>query len=195
MNGFLDGPGLSEVWKRIKGLFGSTFVQKDGVIEVKTPVEAIAQSDYDDLSEEDRNKDVLYLVDEPQWCQTTLSVQEYDTTTDDGTEWHVRKWSDGYVEMSGKQKLENVKVDQRTSSGIYISSVKYRLFYPMMLSRLYGAAIAGGGATGELFLASSKDSIDYELTYTPSFMVCIFSSSAATVPGLNVYAHVTGRWK
>ena len=76
-----------------------TVLIKDGGISVKTPVKPLTQGEYDGLSEEEKQAEAVYLVDEPPWTPVPLSIQEYDT--EDG--WHVRKWSDGYVEMIYKK--------------------------------------------------------------------------------------------
>lgn len=110
MGKFLDEVGLSEFWKRIKGLFGGTFTLKNGLMEVKTPVERIIkQEDFDALPEEKRNHG-LYIVTTDGEPLAGLEIEEYDTTVD-GCQWHVRKWSNGYIEMSGRKDYRDIPID------------------------------------------------------------------------------------
>ena len=103
--GYLDQTGLTHFWTKIKGALNrkqdllipdETILIKDGGISVKTPVKPLTQAEYDGLSEEEKQAEAVYLVDEPPWTPIPLSIQEYDT--EDG--WYVRKWSDGYCELS-----------------------------------------------------------------------------------------------
>ena len=54
--------------------------------------------EYAALSEEEKQTEALYAVLEPLWMPMAqpISIQEYGT--EDG--WRVRKWRDGYVELS-----------------------------------------------------------------------------------------------
>lgn len=62
MSKFLDGFGVDVLWKKIKSLFGETFVEKNGTINVLTPVKgAISQNEFNMLSEEEK-KHGLYIV-------------------------------------------------------------------------------------------------------------------------------------
>lgn len=74
---------------------GDGITLKGNSFSVTLPSKALSKEEYDALSEEEKQSDTLYLVDEPS-CFVPMSIQEYDT--EDG--WHVRKWSSGYVEMS-----------------------------------------------------------------------------------------------
>ena len=103
--GYLDQTGLTHFWTKIKAALNrkqdrlipdETVLIKDGGISVKTPVKPLTKAAYDGLSKEEKQAEAVYLVDEPPWTPIPLSIQEYDT--EDG--WHVRKWSDGYCELS-----------------------------------------------------------------------------------------------
>lgn len=65
-------------------------------ISVRIPNRPLSRAEYDALTEEEKQAETVYLVDEPSWMPTPISIQEYDA----GNGWHVRKWSDGYVEQS-----------------------------------------------------------------------------------------------
>ncbi|MCI8810868.1 MAG: hypothetical protein HFF84_12295 [Oscillibacter sp.] len=100
----MDKDGLAHFTSWVKERFAGkqdaltpdeTIILRDGGISVATPVKSLTQAEYDVLAEEEKQADAIYLVDEPPWTPAQVSIQEYDT--DDG--WHVRKWSDGYVEM------------------------------------------------------------------------------------------------
>ena len=70
---------------------------EEGKINVALPAEVLSADEYAALPEEEKRSKTLYGVPEPPWppMPESLSVQDYKT--EDG--WHVRKWSDGYVEM------------------------------------------------------------------------------------------------
>lgn len=71
-------------------------LSKDGnTMNVDLPTKSVTKAEYEALTEEQKQAEAVYLVDEPPWTPVPLSIQEYDT--DDG--WHVRKWSSGYVSL------------------------------------------------------------------------------------------------
>lgn len=77
-------------------------LSKEGdTLNVDLPTKSVTKTEYEALTEEQKQAEAVYLVAEPPWMPVPLSIQEYDT--DDG--WHVRKWSDGYVEMSLLKKF------------------------------------------------------------------------------------------
>lgn len=102
--GYLDTGGLSHFWGTVKAaLLGKqdkltpdeTIAMQGGGIGVKTPVKPVTRAEYDALAGEEKQANIVYLVEEPPWTPVPLSIQEYDTEGG----WHVRKWSDGYAEM------------------------------------------------------------------------------------------------
>lgn len=70
-------------------------------ISVRIPNRPLSRDEYDVLTEEEKQAETVYLVDEPSWMPTPISIQDYDA----GNGWHVRKWSDGYVEQSQTKSL------------------------------------------------------------------------------------------
>lgn len=102
--GYLDSAGLSHFTAWVKARLsgkqdaltpdGSITLQ-GGDIAVSLPTKAVSKAEYDAMTEEQKQAEAVYVVDEPAWEAVPLSIQEYDT--DDG--WHVRKWSNGYAEM------------------------------------------------------------------------------------------------
>lgn len=102
--GYLDSAGLSHFTAWVKARLsgkqdalmpdGSITLQ-GGDIAVALPTKAVSKAEYDAMTEEQKQAEAVYVVDEPAWEAVSLSIQEYDT--EDG--WHVRKWSNGYAEM------------------------------------------------------------------------------------------------
>ena len=60
----LDGNGLKHVWGKVKGLFGTTFVEKDGAVEVATPVNGVlTQNAFDALPDEEKKRGLFIIRD------------------------------------------------------------------------------------------------------------------------------------
>ena len=130
--GYLDQTGLTHFWTKIKAALNrkqdrlipdETILIKDGGISVKTPVTPLTKEEYDGLSEEEKQAEAVYLVDEPPWTPVPLSIQEYDT--EDG--WHVRKWSDGYVEMIYKKSHTGTSLAYGGESLVFFFETKTNL--------------------------------------------------------------------
>lgn len=145
--GYLDSAGLAHFTAWVKARLsgkqdaltpdGSISLQ-GGDIAVSLPTKAVSKAEYDALTEEQKQADALYLVEEPAWEAVPLSIQEYDT--EDG--WHVRKWSNGYVEMI-LNKTYRVAASRWTwaSSNTPAISTVSRLFeasaYPVKLTEIF----------------------------------------------------------
>lgn len=165
-------------------------LSKDGnTISVTTPVKGAGQAEYDALPEEQKQADVLYIVDEPPFVPSVLSVQEFDT--EDG--WHVRKWSSGHVEMI-LNKVYTVPASSWSQAGS-LSSVP-RLFaanaYPVKLMEVYSEAPVcfSDGWTIWAVMESNKNRLEQTQTARPV---------AINVPNVALEVlyttTITGRWK
>lgn len=196
--GYLDTSGLSHFWGTVKAALlgkqdkltpdGSITLQGGG-IGVKTPVKPVTRAEYDAFTEEEKQADAVYLVDEPPWTPVPLSIQEYDT--EDG--WHVRKWSDGYVEMSCK--IDTIIPEKSTITLLDIG----KKLYPIELKELYGVSIQALGCgyytnVGDTDLNPAETTIDDFLKYTPSIGLYTPISTTYVRQGI-ITVLTTGRWK
>lgn len=171
---------------------GTLNMSEDNVLSVATPVQPFTQEQYEKLTDDEKQKSMLCLVDEPPWYPTTLSVQEYDTTTDDGVEWHVRKWSDGYVEMSGFKNYGKLVLEY-SGNVIYIAYIS-GMKYPFSLSTIYSKNFFASAQTYLLFISEASRSgtgMDLEKTETLALM----NFKNLTVNDCCVTVYITGRWK
>ena len=166
-----------------------TILIKDGGISVKTPVKPLTKAAYDGLSEEEKQAEAVYLVDEPPWTPVPLSIQEYDT--EDG--WHVRRWSDGYVEMILETTTNpsnwlllttNIRYDTLTSINLPFSLVK----------RYKTDANAFDNNNGYQSVAAfQKLNSNHLLSSTGDFWMLAFTNAPPKSVGVTI--EITGRWK
>ncbi len=195
---FLNGARTHELWTKIKAALSGkqdllipdeTVLIKDGGISVKTPVKPLTKAAYDGLSEEEKQAEAVYLVDEPPWTPVPLSIQEYDT--EDG--WHVRRWSDGYVEMILETTTNpsnwlllttNIRYDTLTSINLPFSLVK----------RYKTDANAFDNSNGYQSVAVfQKLNSNHLLSSTGDFWMLAFTN--APPKSVGVIIEITGRWK
>lgn len=196
--GYLDQTGLTHFWTKIKAALNrkqdrlipdETILIKDGGISVKTPVKPLTKAAYDGLSEEEKQAEAVYLVDEPPWTPVPLSIQEYDT--EDG--WHVRRWSDGYVEMILETTTNpsnwlllttNIRYDTLTSINLPFSLVK----------RYKTDANAFDNSNGYQSVAVfQKLNSNHLLSSTGDFWMLAFTNAPPKSVGVTI--EITGRWK
>lgn len=168
---------------------------QDGVISAQSSVKFLSKEEYDTLSEEQKQADILYIVDEPQWVPASLSIQEYDT--EDG--WHVRKWRDGYVEMF----LE--KQEDHAGSWSYIPGTNSlgrrnwpmeHFLYPFPLVKKYEEtmSILINESTGLYSTSWSAQRDDGSLTKTAQWDI-LSLNDGNSVEECRITIRVTGRWK
>lgn len=163
---------------------GSGLSKNGNILSVDLPTEAITRAEYEALTEEERQADVLLIVDEPEWSPTTISVQEYDT--EDG--WHVRKWSDGYVEMLYKKTHVISKWGTAANvPGVY-ANVTLPSAFPVKLVKTYAEFASATKETGDSAILKHG-------CYNKSrYLLNIFQNSSDSSTW-TVYLYVTGRWK
>ena len=129
-----------------------------------------------------------------EWTDAPDQVLEYDQTVD-GCEWHVRKWSGGYVEMSAILPTGSITSNQwgQTASGLYsIDNITAAKKLPVTLTKRYSFQfnISSNGNNAAFCGTSNKTGTD--LTHIPSF--AIFRQTAAS-GSWNIHVFVTGAWK
>lgn len=128
-------------------------------------------------------------------------LDEYDT--DDG--WHVRKWSDGYVEMT---RFDNVSATWTDSDyGLINDSVDYYRAYPFELVQMYSSTISLRnsdniiGDTKGIFTICARNGTHHiasadvsRLKSTGCYILYSYNFRNVTV-NVGISFHVTGRWK
>lgn len=162
---------------------------EEGKINVALPVEVLSADEYAALPEEEKQSETLYGVPEPPWTPIpeTLSIQDYKT--EDG--WHVRKWSDGYVEMSVISQ-HNVPSSGWSSWGIFPDAIiSNPIQYPLPLATLYSETLTFmdkslAGST-ILYIKTPAD-----LTCTATYAVLSGNSNSRD---FKFSIAVSGRWK
>lgn len=195
---FLNGARTHELWTKIKAALSGkqdllipdeTVLIKDGGISVKTPVKPLTQAEYDGLSEEEKQAEAVYLVDEPPWLPVPLSIQEYDT--EDG--WHVRKWSDGYVEMIYKKSHTGTSLAYGGESLLFFDSLNTDFQYPFALKEKFSE-------TFNLLSCSNSGNLKHPIMYsiggltkTNSWGLLIGSNPIQISADISIV--VTGTWK
>lgn len=179
---------------------GVSFTEMAGgiKIDVDCPNVPISRAEYDAMTDEEKDGKV-WIVDEPQWIPTTISVQDYNT--DDG--WHVRKYSDGYVEMSHTTLLNRPVFNHATSStdGAYYCVIRNTIDLPVSLVERYTLqmCVTNTGDSGNGYTLTGSSDND-PLEKAPQMSVnSTFDASptanSAWVTGLKGLTFVTGRWK
>lgn len=117
-------------------------------------------------------------------------IQAYDT--EDG--WHVRKWSDGYMEQTLNKELTNIVVNAAVGS-LYNTGKDYGPYqYPEPFSELYGVSALGAGKHTSILSAHYAVDKALHLTKTPSFGIY---RPRPVSEGMDFYIFITarGRWK
>jgi len=180
---------------------GADLTAGDGVtiigntISVSLPTKSLTKKEYDSLSDDEKQSEHLYLVDEPPFASTDISIQEYDT--DDG--WHVRKWSDGYIEMFGS-KAFTIAADQWTTWGsvFVINAAIPQYEYPVPLIKKYSEFfIVEKSAPNSVMLYENRTISDpsYSTMLTHTTSIGVFRGTKGTVNYGVVTYSITGRWK
>lgn len=190
MNGFLNGSGLHHLWKKTKSLFGKTFSQKDGVFDVANPINSvITQEDFDALPPEKQNHGLYIIKGEGQPLEGA-EIEEYDTTVD-GCDWHVRKWSNGYLEIFGSKKYENINNSTPWLVFYRSETTHPSLKFPITLTKKYTQSMNLDDLNTMAFLVINGS--NSPLSQTGNFHVVTFGNIATF--SFKVLPYVTGRWK
>lgn len=120
-----------------------------------------------------------------------MSLEEYDRNG-----WHVRKWSNGYVEMSCEKELTNPSWASGSGTHYVSKDIISNLPLPLSLIKRYTvqtyAMYAGGNGSGFTTVAGEDPD---PLTMCPNINV---NGTSANVPNPSVVrlqVFITGRWK
>lgn len=190
--------GTQEVNLQVQG---PTYSAGDGIeirdtgtgpeICVAIPTKSLTQEEYDALTEEEKQADVVYIVDKSAWKPVPLSIQEYDT--EDG--WHVRKWSDGYVEMV--YSFEFAPAKNWSKNILYSKTITEPVKMPIHLSHKISEVICsfGGNSYGYITSSFSRDFAapnEYTMGWSAYRQTDITDSE---LPPNRMSITVTGRWK
>lgn len=165
-------------------------ITDDNVLGVAVPNKPITKEEYDALTEEEK-AGKFWLVDEPALTPTTISIQEYDT---DGG-WHIRKYSDGYVEMISTSTITMELSDWEENGAAFCKDTAFvAKNYPVALTVLYGSfpsLLANGHGYGAWVTPSNY--VD-NLLRTTGYAIWRFTKPN-TVKTYTLNILVTGRWK
>lgn len=197
--GYLDSAGLAHFWEKVRsGLSGKqdaltpdgSVKLQGGSIGVALPTKAVTKAEYDALTKEEKQADIMYLVDEPAWEPVPLSIQEYDT--EDG--WHVRKWSDGYLEMWYFGQTTVSGFENQWATNLHFTKLCDSLSYPLPVTTRYDEychilEYPTNGSNRFVFVQNKRESAQS----TNEYML-----AAGNTIGVGDYKYsisVTGRWK
>lgn len=164
----------------------------EGVLGVSTPVQGVlSQEEFDKLPEEEKSKG-MYVIPDGSSGSEVLSVEEYDT--DDG--WHVRKYSDGYIEMIihvSKSVTANDWTEWGTG-GLWNVDISDHIQFPVNLIKKYCEQYSADQQQHAIFLAPAGGSNKNPLEQTNSYFGSRGSKPVANST-LGMAITVVGRWK
>lgn len=187
MGKYLDEAGLGHLWGKIEDY-------------VNTPIIPVTRAEYDALSEGEREGKLYLVTDAPERQPLSVSVEDY--TTEDG--WHVRKYSDGYVEM--RRVIEKTipisdwteTTDQQTSAvRCYTAHPIASIPLPLTLTERYSENVTMIGPdfpNWALILYQGATRHD-DLTHTDSWSTIRPWQKPTTDITYKFSMIVTGRWK
>lgn len=132
------------------------------------------------------NMAVLYCIKATR-SENALSIQEQDT--EDG--WHVRKWSDGYVEMDLQYTQNNVFPETSWGSLYYQLAPVHAFPVPLVEKYRESCDIMGSSPSVRLILINQGSN---SLTHTSQIGFALAGKLAVAV-SVTVGYTVTGRWK
>lgn len=171
---------------------GDTLVNNDGVIDVSMPVNGVMfQEAFDALPPEKQNRGLYVVRGEGQPLQG-VEIEEYDTNVD-GCDWHVRKWSNGYVEMMGIVQLPNTSLTAWGPLYQYTYTTKHKL--PVTLTKMYLFDAGNIGLNGDssAYITMVGGRFDWEQGTTPD--IAIVRPAQSTTVNKYLTYHITGSWK
>lgn len=169
-----------------------TLDMQDGVLGVTNPVNGvISQEDFDALPPEKQNHGV-YVIRGKDQPLAGVEIEEYDTTVD-GCDWHVRKWSNGYVEFIGEKTYPSIPCNSPWGS-LYITDQTEGPLYPFTLVKVYEttASLESSNYDGIPFFRYNYNKND-NLTAAISFR--LFRPNVATITDVIMTYRISGRWK
>lgn len=158
----------------------------------------ITTSEYEALSESDR-ENKLYLVTDADATKPLVGLSVTDYDTEDG--WHVRKWSDGYIEARMRKVFTGVKfaVHANAPSNILTNHDVTNCTCPPPPSEFIGLESYTPSLLGPgwgLWISNGSD-ITTDPLFSRGFELILWSPYVKTTSVLNIPVSitVTGRWK
>lgn len=190
MDAFLDGPGLKFLWSRVKSLFGDTFVKDNDQFNVACPVRGeISQKDFDSLSDAEKKNGVYFIPGD----DNVASIEDYDETGDDGTQWHIRKYPSGYCELSCLKVYTGLNFTYEWGS-LFVHGSLATPNFPFPLTTKYIDMINGVRTSSSYkSFFTSPSSGGFRLDGPNKYD--IVKAVSGTNETIQVYHFVTGRWK
>lgn len=193
MSKYLDDSGLGHLWSILKGkietkqdaLLPDATLEVNGAhIGVSVPTEGMTQAEYDALPAAEKARGLKIITD-----STPLPANYVeDYTTEDG--WHVRKYSDGYVEMTARITGNTGIMNQWGTSGWYVTSEPSPAAnYPIPLIALYACTATMDCST----VYAMTSSVAASSTTISRFQ--FFRVNADNNKSYVLNYHITGRWK
>lgn len=175
--------------------YGDTLTKKDGVLDVLNAVkDVVTPLEYNNMSDEERNHGVFIIHGVDEHPVYGLTIEEYDTVVDE-CNWHVRKWSNGYVELFGRKSYNlDITTEWVVGYNWHRSDATIGVLkYPFPLVEIYNEnAIANNSNIATLVVTVPNNQLSL-LEYTsPLLAIRPFSTPDVSFV-LNV--SVTGRWK
>lgn len=179
-------------------IFGSTVVgmplQEYEDMQADEVRNAPGYRGYHSTSTDSNRETPTYIIPRPVnmavlYCVKALPsepvLEEYDTED----EWHVRKWSDGYLEMSYKKEVNVTFSNSFAGIGFY-ANTGINEPYPVIPAVIYSEGI------GMTELSDGALVSLYQSKIMKNTLSCIYLFSAANGNRTGtVCAHITGRWK
>lgn len=200
-----DKQTIANIWQAVK--------------DRSVPVKGLTKAEYDVLDAVQKNADVVYVVEKPgESPKPTLvtldeieeliasaiseieipTVEEYDT--DDG--WHVRKYSDGYVELLNHRVSSAKKGTDWTANGngYLIDNLFPAVYFPFRLTKRYTVTFSFGFAIDNINTYGAIPSVT-TIDNDPYIKVPGLAAWRFTKPPDQYFTTyscdivVTGRWK
>lgn len=167
-------------------------MSEDNVLGVAVPTKGVTKEEFDQMSD-DEKKGHIIVTDEPPFAPVGIFLQEYDAEID-SCNWHVRKYSNGYCELTGRKKFVGMDFTRASNSitGLYLSPSEPEISFtfPLELVKNYS----------EIISASCKDSTVWctrirepSLLHTAPIGIC--TTGSKTNQTVFVDISVSGRWK
>lgn len=169
-------------------------MSEDNVLGVTVPTKGVTKEEFDQMSNEEKKGHII-VIDESPFIPVGTSLQEYDTEID-GCNWHVRKYSNGYVEMSGIKNLGSISYNVESSAikGMYSCGEQGLIKYPIVLTKKYCEIDAGvsNNPGGYIILTMQGGKTDDFLIRSNRLFLL---REATTAVNTDIHVFVTGRWK
>ena len=132
-------------------------------------------------------------------AEEPLTVEDYDVPSNSpdvqNGSWHVRKYSDGYVEISGHFVTVDVNFSLVYANGesknILYYTPRFIFDYPIKLVNRYSETALATDNVGKVVLTGSSASRD--VTSQTSIYYAVYNEAVKTT--LVFEFHITGRWK